>query len=98
MQSLPKRWRMVEYKIIFSKLAEKDKKLLKQAGLENKTKELLDLMLINPYQAPPYEKLKGNLSGCFSRRISYQHRLVYMVDENNKEIFVLRMWTHYDKL
>ena len=29
---------MVEYKIIFSKLAEKDKKLLKQAGLENKTK------------------------------------------------------------
>ena len=87
MQSLPKRWRMVEYKIIFSKLA------------ENKTKELLDLMLINPYQAPPpYEKLKGNLSGCFSRRISYQHRLVYMVDENNKEIFVLRMWTHYDKL
>ncbi|UKI26495.1 MAG: Txe/YoeB family addiction module toxin [Bacilli bacterium] len=47
-----------------------------------KTKELLDLMLINPYQVPPpYEKLKGNLSGCFSRRISYQHRLVYMVDE-----------------
>ena len=44
------------------------------------------------------EPLKGNLSGCFSRRISYQHRLVYMVDENNKEIFVLRMWTHYDKV
>ena len=80
---------MVEYKIIFSKLTEKDKKLLKQAGLENKTKELLDLMLINPYQAPPYEKLKGNLSGCFSRRISYQHRLVYMVDENNSIIITV---------
>lgn len=90
---------MVEYKIIFSKLADKDKKLLKQAGLENKTKELLDLISINPYQTPPaYEKLKGNLNGCCSRRISYQHRLVYEIDEIKKEIFVLRMWTHYDKL
>lgn len=89
---------MVEYKIIFSKLADEDKKLLKQADLEYKTKELLDLISINPYQTPPYEKLKGNLSGCYSRRISYQHRLVYEIDENKKEIFILRMWTHYDKL
>ena len=90
---------MVEYKIIFSKLADKDKKLLKQAGLENKTKELLDLIAINPYQTPPtYEKLKGNLNGFCSRRISYQHRLAYEIDENNKEIFILRMWTYYDKL
>lgn len=52
-----KRRRMVEYKIIFSKLADKDKKSLKQAGLENETKELLDLIAMNPYQTPPtYEK------------------------------------------
>lgn len=90
---------MVEYKIIFSKLADKDKKLLKQAGLENKTKELLDLIAMNPYQTPPtYEKWKGNLTGCFSKRISFQHRLVYEIDESNKEIFILRMWTHYNKL
>ena len=90
---------MVEYKIIFSKLADKDKKLLKQAGLESKTKELLDLIAVDPYQIPPtFEKLKGNLTGCYSRRINYQHRLVYEVDESNKEIFILRMWTHYDKL
>lgn len=90
---------MVKYKIIFSKIADKDKKLLKQAGLENKAKELLDIISINPYQTPPtYEKLKGNLNGCCSRRISYQHRLVYEIDEINKEIFILRMWTHYDKL
>ncbi len=90
---------MVEYKIIFSKAADKDKKLLKQAGLESKAKELLDLIAINPYQTPPtYEKLRGNLCGCCSRRISYQHRLVYEIDESKKEIFILRMWTHYDKL
>ena len=90
---------MVEYKIIFSKYADKDKKLLKQAGLEYKAKELLDLISINPYQTPPtYEKLKANLTGCCSRRISYQHRLVYEIDEVKKEIFILRMWTHYNKL
>ena len=55
-------------------------------------------MLSNQYEAAPYEELKGNVSGCVCRRISCQQRLVYMVDENNKEIFVLRMWTHYDKL
>lgn len=90
---------MVEYKIIFSKLADKDKKLLKQAGLEVKTKELLDLIAISPYQTPPtYRKLKGILNGCCSKRISYQHRLVYEINEKKKEIFILRMWTYYDKL
>ena len=90
---------MVEYKIIFSQIADKDKKLLKQAGLENKTKELLNLIAIDPFQTPPtFEKLKGNLIGYYSRRINYQHRLVYEVDENRKEIFILKMWTLYDKI
>ena len=90
---------MVEYKIIFSKLADKDKKLLKQAGLEEKTMNLLDIISLNPYQTPPtYEKLRGNLDGLFSRRISLQHRLVYKVYEDTKEIFIVRMWSHYDKV
>lgn len=90
---------MVEYKIIFSKLADKDKKLLKQAGLEEKTINLLDMISENPYQTPPtYEKLKGNLDGLFSRRISLQHRLVYKVYEDTKEVFIIRMWSHYDKV
>ena len=90
---------MVEYKIIFSKLADKDKKLLKQAGLEEKAKSLIDIIGENPYQTPPiYEKLRGNLDGLFSRRISLQHRLVYKVYEESKEIFIVRMWSHYDKV
>ena len=90
---------MVEYKIIFSKLADKDKKLLKQVGLDEKTINLLDMISENPYQAPPaYEKLRGNLDGLLSRRISLQHRLVYKVFEDTKEIFIVRMWSHYDKV
>ena len=83
---------MVEYSIIFSKQADKDKKLLKQAGLEEKTKNLLDIIEKNPYETPPvYEKLRGNLDGLFSRRISLQHRLVYKVYEDKNEIFIVRM-------
>ncbi len=90
---------MVNYKVIFSKYADKDKKLLKQAGLEEKTKNLIDLISDNPYKMPPsYEKLKGNLEGLCSRRISLQHRLVYKVVEDEKEIFIVRMWSHYDKV
>ena len=82
------------YNILFSKEAEKDKKLLKRAGLENKTKELLNIIRNNPFQNPPsYEKLRGDLQGLYSRRINITHRLVYAVEKKN--IIVLRMWSHY---
>ena len=85
------------YTIRFSKQADKDKKLLKAAGLERKTKELLNIISQNPFQnPPPYEKLVGNLDGLYSRRINIQHRLVYEVIDDST-IFVRRMWTHYEK-
>lgn len=88
---------MVKYEIYFSKQADKDKKLLKQAGLESKAKELLNIIQCDPYQIPPpYEKLVGNLEMYFSRRISIKHRLVYRVEEN--KIRVVRMWSHYEQI
>ena len=87
------------YKIKFSKQAEKDKIKLKSANLDKNCKSILNLMLENPFCYPPaYEKLTGELSGLYSRRINRQHRIVYEVDENKKEIHILRMWTHYEKL
>ncbi len=88
---------MVMYNLKFTKLAIKDSKLLKSAGLDEKTKRLLEIIKENPFQnPPPYEKLVGDLSGMYSRRINIQHRLVYTVDENNQNIIVLRMWKHYE--
>ena len=86
------------YTIRFSKQADKDKRLLKAAGLERKTKELLNIIAENPFQnPPPYERLVGNLDGLYSRRINIQHRLVYeVVDEST--ILIRRMWTHYGGL
>lgn len=82
----------------FSKNAEKDKKLLKQIGLEEKVKKLLDILRIDPFQNPPsYEKLVGDLKGYYSRRINLQHRLVYKVDLEDKIVEVRAMWTHYER-
>ena len=80
----------------FTKNADKDKKLLKAAGLEDKVKKLLNLISKNPFQAPPsYEKLVGDLSGYYSRRINLKHRLVYKVYEEINTIVVHSMWSHY---
>jgi toxin YoeB len=82
----------------FSKNAEKDKRLLKQAGLEEKAKRLLDILRVDPFQNPPsYEKLVGDLKGFYSRRINLQHRLVYKVDLEEKIVEVRAMWTHYER-
>ena len=89
---------MVEYKILYSKLAQKDAKKLSQVSLDKKAKELIGIIAKDPFQnPPPYEKLVGNLKGSYSRRINIQHRLVYEVRVNDKVIRVLRMWSHYEK-
>lgn len=80
----------------FTKNAEKDKKLLKSAGLEEKVKKLLNLIAQNPFQNPPsYEKLVGDLQGYYSRRINLQHRSVYKVHEDINTVVVHSMWSHY---
>ena len=69
---------VVMWIIRFSENAEKDKKLLKSAGLEERVKKLLNIIAKNPFQNPPsYEKLVGDLQGYYSRRINLQYRLVY---------------------
>lgn len=45
---------------------------------------------------PPYEKLVGDLTGAYSRRINIQHRLVYQLIPDEHIVKVLRMWTHYE--
>lgn len=85
------------YNIYFSKYALKDKKKLNNSGLENAAKQILNIMMENPFSYPPsYEKLVGNYVGLYSRRINRQHRIVYKVNETKKEIYIYRMWTHYD--
>ena len=87
---------VVMWIIKFTKNAEKDKKLIKSAGLEERVKKLLNLIAKNPFQNPPsYEKLVGYLQGYYSRRINLQNRLVYKVYEDINTVVVHSMWSHY---
>ncbi len=81
---------------MYTKQAQKDAEKLAAAGLKPKAQSLLAVLEENPYRTPPpFEKLVGDLSGAYSRRISIQHRLVYQVLDDAKTVKVLRMWTHY---
>ena len=96
------------YKIVYTRLAEKDIKNLKSVHLDEKAKKLIQIIKENLFQnPPPYEELVGNLQGVYSRRINIQHRLVYQVYkqtvvineiEYEGTVKVIRMWTHYDKV
>jgi len=86
----------VSYRIVYTKQAIKDAKMISASGLKEKTKSLLDILQKDPFQTPPcYERLVGDLSGTCSRRINIQHRLVYEVLEEKQTVKVLRMWSPY---
>jgi toxin YoeB len=86
----------VSWSLVYTRQAQKDAEKLAAAGLKPKAEALLAILAENPYQTPPaFEKLVGDLSGAYSRRISLQHRLVYQVLDDAKTVKVLRMWTHY---
>ena len=90
---------MVNYKVVYTKNAAKDISNLKAANLSNKAQNLIELIKENPFQnPPPYEKLFGNLSGLYSRRINIQHRLVYEVLEDIKTVKIISMWSHYENI
>lgn len=88
---------MVVWKVVYTKQALKDAKKINSAGLKEKAENILSILQQNPFQNPPsYEKLVGDLSGAFSRRINIKHRMVYQVYEKEKTVKVIRMWTHYE--
>lgn len=88
---------MVSWEVVYAKQATKDAKKLAASGLKAKAQELLLVLTKDPFQnPPPFEKLVGDLTGAYSRRINIQHRLVYEVFPKEKVVRVLRMWTHYE--
>jgi toxin YoeB len=88
---------MVNWKIVYTKQAQRDAKKLKSAGLKEKALGVLEILEKNTFQTPPpYEKLVGDLTGAYSRRINIQHRIVYQVYKEIKTVKVIRLWTHYE--
>ena len=87
----------MSWRLVFTKQAQKDAKKLAHSGLKPQAERLLEILKENPYDnPPPYEKLFGDLTGAYSRRINIQHRLVYQILDDLKTVKVIRMWTHYE--
>jgi Txe/YoeB family toxin of toxin-antitoxin system len=87
----------VSWALYYTRQAQKDAKKLASSGLRAKAQALLEILEKDPWQnPPPFEKLVGDLSGAYSRRINIQHRLVYQVLEAEKAVKILRLWTHYE--
>ncbi|MGF1471646.1 MAG: Txe/YoeB family addiction module toxin [Rubrobacteraceae bacterium] len=87
----------MSWRLVYTKQAQKDAKKLASSELKPKAQELLDILAEDPFQKPPpFEKLVGDLSGAYSRRINIQHRLVYQVLEEERIVKVLRLWSHYE--
>jgi toxin YoeB len=89
--------RLVNWKVVFTKQAQKDARRLAAAGLKSKAEELIEILRQDPWRSPPpFEKLLGDLAGAYSRRINIQHRLVYQILEEERIVKILRLWTHYE--
>jgi len=87
----------VSWRLVFTGQVRKDARKLAASGLKPKAEALLDLLREDPFQnPPPFEKLAGDLSGAYSRRINIQHRLVYQVYSKEGVVKVIRLWTHYE--
>ena len=88
---------MVKWKLVYTKQAQKDAKKISSANLKEKTLEILKFLETDPFKSPPpFEKLVGDLTGAFSRRINIQHRNIYQIYENKKIVKISRRWTHYE--
>ncbi len=85
------------WEIFYTKQAIKDSKKIVESGLKEKAMLIINILGENPFQnPPPYERLVGDLTGAYSRRINIQHRMVYQVFQKEKIVRILRMWTHYE--
>lgn len=86
----------MSWRIYFTNQAQKDARCIARSNLRPQVEKLLVLLRANPFQSPPpSEKLIGDLTGAYSRRINIQHRLVYQAYRSQKAVKILRMWTHY---
>ena len=61
----------MSYRLVYTKQAQRDAKKLARSGLKQGASRLLKILENDPFRKPPrYEKLLGDLTGGYSRRIN----------------------------
>lgn len=85
------------WKIVYTPEALKDKRKAYESGFKEKIEKLWAVLRDDPFTAyPPYEKLIGDMSGAYSKRINWQHRSVYVVYKNENTVKIISIWNHYE--
>lgn len=89
------------YKITLSEQARQDYSYFVNSGNESAVKKIA--ALLKELEEHPLsgtgkpEALRYSLAGCWSRRINSEHRMVYKVNGEVVEVYVLTMRYHYTK-
>lgn len=87
------------WKLSFNKKTVTHVKNLKQAGLSEKAKKILNNIKEDPFSPMHgFEKLVGDLKGFYSKRINIKHRIVYKIDQKAFIVYICAMWTHYEDM
>jgi toxin YoeB len=89
----------MSYKIRFTAQAEEETKRLKKSetAAYKKFQKLLIELIEHPYAGTGKpEPMKHDYTGCYSRRITKKHRLVYKVSEQEITVLILSTSGHYD--
>ncbi len=89
----------MRYEVIISPNAKTNLKELKRNDFAafKKARKLIEELYEHPKTGTGKpERLKGNRSGQWSRRISKKHRLVYSINDDIIEVYVISAYGHYD--
>ncbi|MBF2233787.1 Txe/YoeB family addiction module toxin [Staphylococcus epidermidis] len=88
---------MGSYSVNIHNLSKSDLKKLKHSHLKNNFLDIINTLKIDPYKkSHSFKKLQPKQLEMYSRRINYQHRIVYKVNEQTKEVLILSAWSHYE--
>jgi len=80
-------------------MAVKDSKKIQQANLKKNVVRLIEILKVNPFQTPPpYEKLVGDLTGAYSRRIKKEKHQNSFVRKCSLRIISASSWESVAKI
>ncbi|MFJ6459287.1 Txe/YoeB family addiction module toxin [Staphylococcus capitis] len=86
---------MSKYSITVHNSVKEDWEKLKHSRLINKVIPIIETLKYDPYEdSQSYKKLLSNKFNYYSRRISYEHRIIYKVNEEDKEVLILSLWSY----
>ncbi|MEJ7542896.1 Txe/YoeB family addiction module toxin [Staphylococcus intermedius] len=88
---------MSNYTISIKNSAKTDLKKIQKSQLKSQFLKIVETLKLDPYYPnQSFEKLQPKHLGRYSRRINHQHRVVYTVDDEQKEVVILSAWSHYE--